>query len=100
MDWVFAYGSLLPAGHTALPEGAIAADLHGWRRSRSVAMDNGVELPNYKHYVAPDGARVLAGFDVLRQRRRFLRLTEPAGVPVAELALVRHAAVTVPRSVR
>ena len=45
MDWVFAYGSLLPAGHAALPEGAVAADLPGWRRSWSVAMDNGVDLP-------------------------------------------------------
>ncbi len=57
MDWVFAYGSLLPAGHAALPEGAVAADLHGWRRSWSVAMDNSVDLPDYKHYVAPDGHR-------------------------------------------
>ena len=54
MDWVFAYGSLLPAGHAVLPEGAVAADLHGWRRSWSVAMDNSVDLPDYKHYV---GAR-------------------------------------------
>ena len=57
MDWVFAYGSLLPAGHAVLPEGAVAADLHGWRRSWSVAMDNSVDLPDYKHYVAPDGHR-------------------------------------------
>ena len=44
--------------------------------------------------------RVLAGFDVLRQRRRFERLTEPAGVPIADLSLVRHAPLAVPRSVR
>ena len=112
MDWVFAYGSLLPAGHAMLPEGAVAADLHGWRRSWSVAMDNSVDLPDYKHYVGPDGhrpdlmvassyhERVLAGFDVLRQRRRFERLTEPAGVPIADLSLVRHAPLAVPRSVR
>ncbi len=186
--WIFAYGSLLPAGHAALPDGAVAADLHGWQRSWSVAMDNGVDLPGYKHYVAPDGhrpdlmvcylgiderpsalvngvalrvgadelpalderernyerrdvtgrlsvrldgrvwayvgrragrdrarrgrrgrrlaiagsylERVLAGFDALRQRRRFELLTEPAGVPVANLSLVRHAPLAVPRSVR
>ena len=188
MDWVFAYGSLLPMGHDVLPGGAVAADLHGWRRSWSVAMDNSVDVPGYKHYVAPDGQRpdlmicyldiderpdavvngvalevgadelpaldarernyerrdvtgqfnvtlggrvwayvgrraarararcgrrerrlviassyqerVLAGFDVLRQRRRFALLTEPADVPVADLSLVRHAPVIVPRSVR
>ncbi|HEX6697300.1 MAG TPA: hypothetical protein VF080_10910 [Solirubrobacteraceae bacterium] len=43
---------------------------------------------------------MLAGFDVLRQRERFKRLTEPADVPVAELSLVRHAPLAVPRSVR
>jgi cation transport regulator ChaC len=188
VDWVFAYGSLLPAGRAVLPGGAVAADLHGWRRSWSVAMDNSVDLPDYKHYVAPDGQRpdlmvcyldiderpdavvngvalkvgadelpaldarernyerrdvagqlsvslggrvwayvgrragrararrgrrvrrlaiassyherVMAGFDVLRQRRRFERLTEPADVPVAELSLVHHAPLAVPRSVR
>jgi cation transport regulator ChaC len=188
VDWVFAYGSLLPAGHAVLPEGAVAADLHGWERSWSVAMDNSVDLPDYKHYIAPDGhrpalmvcyldieerpdavvngvalrvgadelpaldarernyerrdlagqfnvtlgghvwayvgrragraracrgrrerrlaiassyhERVLAGFDVLRQRRRFELLTKPARMPVADLSLVRHAPVAVPRSVR
>ena len=44
--------------------------------------------------------RVLAGFDALRQRRRFELLTEPPGVPVANLSLVRHGPVAVPRSVR
>ena len=188
MDWVFAYGSLLPAGHAVLPEGTVAVDLHGWRRSWSVAMDNSVDLPDYKHYLAPDGdrpdlmvcyldidehpdavvngvalrvgadelpaldarernydrrdvagqfnvtlggrvwayvgrraarararrgrrerrlaiassyqERVLAGFEALRQRRRFELLTEPAVVPVADLSLVRDAPVAVPRSVR
>lgn len=188
MDWVFAYGSLLPAGHGVLPEGAIAVDLLGWRRSWSVAMDNSVDLPDYKHYVTPDGhrpdlmicyldiderpdavvngvalrvgadelpaldtrernyerrdvagqlsvrlggrvwayvgrragrararrgrrerrlaiassyrERVVAGFDALRQRRRFERLTAPAGLPVAALSLVRAAPLAVPRSVR
>jgi hypothetical protein len=85
-----------------------------------------LDLPGYKHYVAPDGdrpdlmvcyldvaerdgaavngvalrvgaderrlaiassyhRRVLAGFDLLRQRRRFEMLTEPPDVPVADL---------------
>jgi hypothetical protein len=44
--------------------------------------------------------RVQAGFDALRQRRRFDLLTEPTGVPVADLMLVRHVPVAVPRSVR
>ena len=177
VDWLFAYGSLLPAGHAVLPDGAVAAHLLGWRRSWSVAMDNSVDLPGYKHYVAPrrrpprpDGLlprhrrarrrrvngvalrvgadelpalderernyerrevtgqldvawrarlglrrparraragrrgrrerrlaiassyreRVLAGFDLLRQRRRFEMLTEPPDVPVADLAVVHH----------
>jgi cation transport regulator ChaC len=57
VDWLFAYGSLLPAGRDRLPDGALAANLVGWRRSWSVAMDNSVDLPGYKHYVAPDGER-------------------------------------------
>jgi cation transport regulator ChaC len=188
VDWVFAYGSLLPAGHVVLPEGAVAADLVGWRRSWSVAMDNGVDLPGYKHYEAPGGVRpdvmvcylgvdehpgavvngvalqvgadelpalderernyerrevtgqlsarlggrvwtyvgrragrsrarrghrerrlavassylerVLAGFDLLRQRRRFEMLTEPPSAPIADLAVVHHAPPAVPRSAR
>jgi cation transport regulator ChaC len=188
VDWLFAYGSLLPAGHDVLPDGAVAAHLLGWRRSWSVAMNNGVDLPAYKHYVAPDGDRpdlmvcyldvaeregatvngvalrvgadelpglderernyerrevtgqldvglggrvwayvarragragarrgrrerrlaiassyhhrVLAGFDLLRQRRRFEMLTEPPNVPVADLAVVHHTPVAVPRSAR
>jgi cation transport regulator ChaC len=188
VDWVFAYGSLLPLGHDVLPAGAVAADLHGWRRSWSVAMDNSLDVPGYKHYVAPDGQRpdlmicyldvarrpgavvngvalkvapdelpalderernyerrdvtgqlsvklggriwayvgrragrararrgrrerrlaiassyherVLAGFASLRQRRRFAMLTEPSSLPVAQLSLVRHAPLAVPRSAR
>ena len=57
MDWLFAYGSLLPAGASALPDGAVPANLVGWRRSWAVAMDNSVDLPGYKHYVTADGRR-------------------------------------------
>jgi hypothetical protein len=41
-----------------------------------------------------------ASVDLLRQRRRFEALTEPAGLPVAELAVVQHTPVAVPRSAR
>ena len=57
MDWLFAYGSLLPAGGDRLPDGAVPAHLVGWRRSWAVAMDNSVDLPGYKHYVGADGVR-------------------------------------------
>ena len=55
--WVFAYGSLLPAGATALPPLARPCRLRGWQRSWGVAMDNSIDLPGYKHFVAPDGGR-------------------------------------------
>ena len=188
MDWVFAYGSLLPAGHARLPARTVAADLRGWHRSWAVAMDNSVDLPGYKHYVAPDGERpdlmicyldvaerpgaavngvalpvgadelpaldarernyerrevtgqldvslrgrvwayvgrrvgraraergrrerrlavassyrerVMTGFELLGQRRRFDALTEPARVPVADLEVVHRAPVAEPRSAR
>ena len=188
MDWLFAYGSLLPAGASALPDGAVPANLVGWRRSWAVAMDNSVDLPGYKHYVTADGRRpavmvcyldiaehpggvvnglampvgvdelpaldarernyerrdvsgeldvaldgrvwayagtragriragrgrrerrlavagdyherVMAGFELLDERGRFEALTEPAGVPVAELAVVHRAPVAEPRSAR
>jgi cation transport regulator ChaC len=51
VSWLFAYGSLVPAG-----EGR-PCDLRGWRRSWDVAMDNSVDLPGYKHYVTPQGER-------------------------------------------
>jgi hypothetical protein len=57
VDWVFAYGSLLPAGSTALPPEARPCSLAGWQRSWGVAMDNGVDLPGYKHFVTPAGER-------------------------------------------
>jgi hypothetical protein len=51
VDWLFGYGSLLPGG-SARP-----CTLGGWQRSWGVAMDNRVDLPGYKHFVTPDGAR-------------------------------------------
>jgi cation transport regulator ChaC len=57
VDWVFGYGSLLPAGTTVLPPAARPCGLAGWRRSWGVAMDNGIDLLGYKHFVAPGGER-------------------------------------------
>lgn len=57
MPWVFGYGSLLPAGAAALPDGAVPCRLRGWRRGWDVAMDNTRDLPGYKHYVTPGGER-------------------------------------------
>ena len=57
MPWVFGYGSLVPAGVTALPAGAVPCRLRGWRREWGVAMDNARDLPGYKHYLTPDGER-------------------------------------------
>jgi len=52
-QFIFAYGSLaadLAGGH--------AAELHGLRRYWGVAMDNGVDVPGYKHYrLRSDGSR-------------------------------------------
>jgi hypothetical protein len=46
---VFGYGSLTGGG--------VPARLRGWRRVWNVAMDNAVDLPGYKCYLAADGAR-------------------------------------------
>jgi cation transport regulator ChaC len=54
---VFGYGSLLPAGVTALPGGAVPCRLSGWRRGWGVAMDNTRDIPGYKHYRTPEGER-------------------------------------------
>jgi cation transport regulator ChaC len=64
VPWIFGYGSLLPAGTAALPEGAVPCRLRGWRRGWDVAMDNGRDLPDYKHYVTPGGERpdLMVGF--------------------------------------
>jgi hypothetical protein len=57
VDWLFAYGSLLPPGRAELPPGLVPCTLRAWRRSWGVAMDNAEDLPGYKHYLAPDGVR-------------------------------------------
>jgi hypothetical protein len=49
-DVVFGYGSLV-AGRGR------RARLDGYRRVWGVAMDNTVDLPGYKRYLAPDGSR-------------------------------------------
>ena len=54
---MFGYGSLLPAGVMALPDGAVPCRLGGWRRGWGVAMDNTRDIPGYKHYRTPGGAR-------------------------------------------
>ena len=48
---VFGYASLVGA------DGLRPATLRGHRRVWGVAMDNTVDLPGYKRYLAPDGSR-------------------------------------------
>jgi gamma-glutamylcyclotransferase (GGCT)/AIG2-like uncharacterized protein YtfP len=49
-EHVFGYGSLLGGR-------GVRARLHGHRRVWGVAMDNTVDLPRYKRYLATDGSR-------------------------------------------
>jgi cation transport regulator ChaC len=84
VPWLFGYGSLLPDGATALPPDARACSLTGWRRSWGVAMDNGVDLPAYKHFVAPGGDRpalMLAFLDIAPQAAATVN---GAALPVSE----------------
>ena len=74
MSWLFGYGSLLPAGE------ARPCELTGWQRSWSVAMDNRVDLPGYKHFVTPDGERP----DLMVA---FLSIAPQAGATVNGVAL-------------
>src|ERR1039458_5613298 len=57
MEWIFGYGSLLPAGLLELPEDVVPCTLLGWERTWGVAMDNTVDLPGYKHYLTVNGER-------------------------------------------
>jgi cation transport regulator ChaC len=60
-DFVFGYGSL--ARKPAVAPAPVPttsprlARLRGYRRTWSVAMDNAVDLPAYKHYRTPSGER-------------------------------------------
>ncbi len=55
-EYVFGYGSLLGYGerHAARP---LHCRLREHRRVWNVAMDNSIELPDYKHYLDEHGAR-------------------------------------------
>jgi hypothetical protein len=56
-QWLFGYGSLVaqPLGGLtrAIRQDGFVADLHGYRRTWGVAMDNRIDLPAYKYYVDP-----------------------------------------------
>jgi hypothetical protein len=80
VDWLFGYGSLLPAGTTALPREARPCRLGGWQRTWGVAMDNTVDLPGYKHFVTPEGERPALMV-------AFLSITPQAGASVNGVAL-------------
>ena len=81
---MFGYGSLLPAGVAALPEGAVACRLSGWRRSWAVAMDNARDLPGYKHYLTPEGDRPDVMVAFLDIGPAADGLVNGAAIPVAE----------------
>jgi cation transport regulator ChaC len=84
MPWVFGYASLLPAGTAALPPGAVACQLRGWRRSWGVAMDNSRDLPGYKHYLTPQGERpdvMVAFLDIAPQVGG---VVNGAAIPIAD----------------
>ena len=84
VPWVFGYGSLVPAGVAALPDGAVPCRLSGWRRGWDVAMDNARDLPGYKHYLTPDGERpdvMVAFLDIAPHEGG---LVNGAAIPVAQ----------------
>ncbi len=53
-EYVFGYGSLLAHAAAGAPR---TCRLRGHRRAWNVAMDNSVELPDYKHYRDEHGGR-------------------------------------------
>lgn len=74
MDHVFGYGSLLGLAGERRARRARVCHLRGYRRVWNVAMDNSVELPDYKHYL--DGGVRAALFVT------FLNLAPDAGCAV------------------
>jgi hypothetical protein len=82
--WIFGYGSLLPADVEALPEGAVPCRLRGWRRDWGVAMDNARELPDYKHYLTPEGERPDVAVAFLDIRPDDGAVVNGAAIPVGE----------------
>lgn len=88
--WIFAYGSLLAGVDGAPAADGVACELMGWRRRWTVAMDNGVDLPGYKHYLDAGGERpaiMVAFLDIAPAKgSRVNGLALPVGV--AELAAV------------
>jgi len=78
VSWLFAYGSLLPAGE------ARPCHLTGWQRSWGVAMDNSVDLPGYKHFVTPEGERPALMVAFLSIAPQAGATVNGVAVPVAE----------------
>jgi cation transport regulator ChaC len=87
VSWLFGYGSLLPADAVALTPGARPGDLTGWQRSWGVAMDNAVDLPGYKHFVAPGGERPALMIAFLDIAPRAGAVVNGVALPVAEAEL-------------
>ena len=85
MAWVFGYGSLLARG--AVPAGAVPCALRGHRRHWGVAMDNRLDLPGYKHYLAPDGSRPEIFVAFLDLRPDPGASVDGLAIPVADEAL-------------
>ena len=83
MNWLFGYGSLLPAGRR---RAAVAQPCHltGWRRSWGVAMDNTVDLPGYKHFVTPERGATGADGRLPQHRPQAGATVNGVALPVAD----------------
>jgi cation transport regulator ChaC len=89
VEWLFGYGSLLPAGSAVPAREARPCSLSGWQRSWSVAMDNRVDLPGYKHFVTPEGERPELMVAFLSIARQAGATVNGVALPVAEDELPR-----------